>query len=165
MGAYQTDSLPPIGGMDEIDYKAIGRRIKHLRKMAGMTQEELALKIGYMSRSSVNQMELGKKSIPVDKFKALAKAFDLSTEELAEECGLDSRVVAVRFVAHTPTLVKEVSKGILENIFQDDPRTLAVLKKCDSVMLSKRLALMPRENKELIKMALFTGLKEAKVIK
>ncbi len=165
MGAYQTDSLPPIGGMDEIDYKAIGKRIKYLRKMAGMTQEELALKIGYMSRSSVNQMELGKKSIPADKFKALAKAFGMSVEEFAQECGLNSRVVAVRFVANTPTVVKEVPKGVLENIFQDDPKTLDMLKRCENVLLSKRLALMPRENKELIKMALITGLKEAKVIK
>ena len=161
MGAYQTDSLPPIGGVDEIDYKAIGKRIKYLRKMAGMTQEELALKIGYMSRSSVNQMELGKKSIPVDKF----KAFGMSVEEFAQECGLNSRVVAVRFVANTPTAVKEIPKGVLENIFQDDPKTLDMLKRCENVLLSKRLALMPHENKELIKMALITGLKEAKVIK
>lgn len=164
MSEYLTSSVP-TSDTDNIDYKAVGKHIRYLRKMAGLTQEELALRIGYVSRASVNQIELGKKSVPKDKFKALADAFGLSVEDFANECGLNSRIVAVRLVSNTPVAVKEVPKGLLENLFQDDQKVTDILKRCETVMMSKRLALMPRENKELIKLALITGLKEAKVIK
>lgn len=38
----------------------IGERIKARRLELGLTQEELAKKMGYTSRSTVNKVELGK---------------------------------------------------------------------------------------------------------
>ena len=38
----------------------IGQRIKQLREELGMSQEELATKIGFKSRSSINKIELDK---------------------------------------------------------------------------------------------------------
>lgn len=36
-----------------------GSRVKEKRISEKMTQEELALKVGYISRSSINKIELG----------------------------------------------------------------------------------------------------------
>jgi len=38
----------------------IGERVKHLREQKGMTQEELAIKLGYKSKSSVAHIENGR---------------------------------------------------------------------------------------------------------
>lgn len=52
----------------------IGKRIKEKRIKIGMTQEELARKLGYNSRSSINKVELGKNDIPISKVIEYAKA-------------------------------------------------------------------------------------------
>jgi repressor LexA len=59
--------------MDEL-YK----RIKSRREELGLTQEELAAKMGYRSRSSINKIELGKNDIPQAKVEAFARALDTS---------------------------------------------------------------------------------------
>lgn len=43
------------------DFMDIGSRIKHKREELNMTQEELALKVGYKSKSSINKIEIGNK--------------------------------------------------------------------------------------------------------
>lgn len=55
--------------MDEL-YK----RIRILREKSGMTQDELAKKVGYKSRSTINKIELGINDISQSKIVALAKA-------------------------------------------------------------------------------------------
>ena len=57
--------------------KSIGERIKELRLEAGMTQEELAQKIGYKSRTSINKIELAR-SVPMPKLEKFAKALGCS---------------------------------------------------------------------------------------
>lgn len=37
----------------------IGQRVKIRREELGMSQEELATKVGYKSKSSINKIELG----------------------------------------------------------------------------------------------------------
>lgn len=51
----------------------IGERIKSLREQRGLTQEELAKRCGYKSRSSINKIELSRK-LPADKIEIVAKA-------------------------------------------------------------------------------------------
>lgn len=48
--------------------------IKARRKELGMTQEELATKLGYASRSTINKIELGQRDIPQAKIEAFAAA-------------------------------------------------------------------------------------------
>lgn len=50
----------------------IGERIKARREELGMSQDELAIKIGYESRSSVNKIELGLRNLPQSKIKLIA---------------------------------------------------------------------------------------------
>ena len=42
-----------------IDYMILGKNIKYYRKLKRLTQEQLAERLGYKSRSSINKIELG----------------------------------------------------------------------------------------------------------
>jgi transcriptional regulator with XRE-family HTH domain len=59
-----------------VDTGGYGKRIKARRTELGMTQEELAKKIGYTSRSSINKIELDGRGLPQTKIVAIAKALN-----------------------------------------------------------------------------------------
>ncbi len=59
-------------------FTEIGNRIKNKRVELNMTQEELALKSGYTSRSSINKIELGLVDIPQSKIASIAAALGVS---------------------------------------------------------------------------------------
>lgn len=52
--------------------------IKRLRKEAGLTQEELAHKVGYTDRSSIAKIESGVVDIPQSKIKQFADIFGVT---------------------------------------------------------------------------------------
>ena len=62
------------------------QRIKQRRIELGMSQEELAFKLGYKSRSSINKIEMGDNDIPQSKILDFAKALDTTPSFLL---GLD----------------------------------------------------------------------------
>lgn len=51
----------------------VGKNILRLRKEMGMTQEELAKRMGYTSKSSINKIEMGKSDIPQSKIAKFAE--------------------------------------------------------------------------------------------
>lgn len=51
----------------------MGNRIKQLREKHKMTQDELAHKLGYSSRSSINKIEIGRSDLPQSKISLAAK--------------------------------------------------------------------------------------------
>lgn len=57
----------------------IGERIKNRRIELGMSQEELAKKIGYSSRSSINKIELDVQQLRQSKIMDIAKALNTTT--------------------------------------------------------------------------------------
>lgn len=57
----------------------IGGRIKARREELGMSQEELARKIGYKSKSSINKIELDVQQLRQSKIKAVADALSTTT--------------------------------------------------------------------------------------
>lgn len=59
----------------------IGERIKEKRIEMGMTQEELAKKAGYKSRSSINKIEVSR-DLPLDKVEQVARLLDCSPSYL-----------------------------------------------------------------------------------
>lgn len=61
--------------MDNTDH--IGQRIKSRRLELSMTQEELAKKVGYKSRTSINKIELSR-SLPLSKVEKMASALETS---------------------------------------------------------------------------------------
>ena len=56
--------------------KTLGTRIKRLRESKSMTQDELAQKMGYKSRSSINKIELDLSDLPQSKISLFAEALD-----------------------------------------------------------------------------------------
>ena len=62
----------------------IADRIQHLRKVKGISQEELANQIG-VSRQSVSKWESGQAKPDLDKIIALSNIFDVSTDYLLKD--------------------------------------------------------------------------------
>ena len=60
----------------------MGDRIKNRRIELGMTQQELAVKMGFKTRSHISLLEQGDRNIPISKIQKLANALDVSPEYL-----------------------------------------------------------------------------------
>lgn len=60
----------------------IGNRIKELRLQRDMSQDELAQRSGYNSRSAINKIELGINDVPQSKIKAIAEALNVPVSEV-----------------------------------------------------------------------------------
>lgn len=73
----------------------VGENILRMRKKLGWTQEELALKMGYKSKSTINKIEMGKNDIPQSKILQFAEALGttpaylMGWEEDKKETALD----------------------------------------------------------------------------
>lgn len=60
----------------------IGVNIANARKKAGMSQEDLALKVGYKTRSAINKIEMGKRDLPQRKVVMIAHVLGVSPAAL-----------------------------------------------------------------------------------
>lgn len=60
----------------------IGKKICDRRKELGMTQEELAKKMGYKSKSTINKIENGTNDIPQSKVVRFAEALETTVGDL-----------------------------------------------------------------------------------
>lgn len=60
----------------------IGANIANARKKAGMSQEDLALKVGYKTRSAINKIEMGKRDLPQRKVVMIAHVLGVSPATL-----------------------------------------------------------------------------------
>lgn len=72
----------------------IGERIKQKRMEMGYSQDELAKRAGYKSRSSINKIELSR-DLPLNKVELVAKALEctpsylMGWEEIEDNANLD----------------------------------------------------------------------------
>lgn len=80
----------------------IGNRIKQLRLERELSQDELARRSGYGSRSTINKIELGINDVPQSKIKAIAEALGVDVGEILSWDKFDSTY-------DTKALQKEVS--------------------------------------------------------
>lgn len=60
----------------------VGENILAIRKQLGWTQEELANKMGYKSKSTINKIEMGINDIPQSKIVKFAKVLGVSPARL-----------------------------------------------------------------------------------
>lgn len=67
----------------------IGQKIRLLREERQWSQEQLAMKMGYKSRSSINKIEMGINELPQSKIYAFAKIFGVNPSELLDGEPLD----------------------------------------------------------------------------
>jgi transcriptional regulator with XRE-family HTH domain len=65
-----------ISPVEVIKMNEIYKRIKQRREELGMSQEELASKLGYKNRSSIHKIEMGVNDIPQSKIKDFASALN-----------------------------------------------------------------------------------------
>ena len=70
----------------------IGSNIKQRREELGLTQEELAKKMGYKSKSTINKIEAGINDITQSKVIAFAKVLNTTVAYLM---GWDDRILSL----------------------------------------------------------------------
>ena len=75
----------------------IGNNILYMRKKLGWTQEELADKMGYKSKSSINKIEMGLNDIPQSKIKMFAEVLGVTPAFLM---GWDENPVSLLKIPH-----------------------------------------------------------------
>lgn len=63
-------------------------KLKKLREQFGYTQQEMANKLGYNSKSTYNQKENGIRKITVEEAHEISKIFDKSIEEIFFKSGV-----------------------------------------------------------------------------
>ena len=56
----------------------VGQRIKLKREEKGLSQLDLARKVGYETKGSISMIEAGKRDISLDKVREIAKALDVT---------------------------------------------------------------------------------------
>ena len=59
-------------------YVTVGERIRERRIALNLTQDELAKKLGYTSRSSINKIEVDAQHLPQSKIQAIAKILNVT---------------------------------------------------------------------------------------
>ena len=60
----------------------IGENIQRLRKSLGWTQEDLAKRMGYKSKSTINKIELGINDIPQNKIVKFAEVLETTPADI-----------------------------------------------------------------------------------
>lgn len=97
----------------------IGERIKIRREELQMSQDELAKRIGYKSRSSINKIELGHYNLTQSKIKAIADALDTTPGYIMGWDELDEKI-------DLEALRKQVEKaGVLSDLIISQHGTIA----------------------------------------
>lgn len=110
----------------------IGERIKQKRLELNMSQEELAFKCGYKSRSSINKIELAR-DLPLRKVELVAKALEVEPsyimgweeETFHDDLDAYSFGVILADISKNPVLNEAVEKLIRLN--PDDQKVVCNL--------------------------------------
>ena len=112
----------------------IGDNIMRLRKERGLTQEELANRMGYKSKSTINKIELGINDIPQSKVVKFAEVLGVTPAEIMGWVEIkkknDTRSdIAVRLMKDEEFL------SVVEIINKLNPEQLASIKQVANVLL------------------------------
>lgn len=109
----------------DIDYRAIGKRVKSARKNAHLTQEELSEKIN-MSLSHISNIETGNTKLSLPAILEIADALSVSADELL--CDNNTQTVAV-FQNELQKLVADCSYREMQIITDIVRATIETLRK------------------------------------
>lgn len=112
----------------------VGRNIAQRRKALGMTQEELAKKMGYKSKSTINKIELGINDIVQSKVVKFAEVLETTPAVLMGWVEMQKKNDTL-----TDIVVKLRSDdeliSLVDNITKLNAEQLATVKQVVSVML------------------------------
>lgn len=111
-------------GVEIKNMAAIGQRIKQRRIELGMTQEELAHKMGYASKTTINKIENGINDVTQSKIIAFSKALETSVAYLMgwdDNLNKDAAILTVDLLSDQD--VMNAMKKILE-LSKEDKKTI-----------------------------------------
>lgn len=100
----------------------IGEKIKKRRDELGLTQEELASKLGYKSKSTINKIELGINDISQTKVVTFAEALETTPAFLMgweDEPSYSDGIIAAKLLKKYKQLTddnKQVVNNIIDNL-------------------------------------------------
>lgn len=117
----------------------IGDRIKERREYLKMSQDDLAKKLGYKSRSSINKIERDASGLPQSKIVAIANALN-TTPAYIMGWESDKPETSKKIDATTDVLIrmetdKQYSELVLTLYKMDNDKLLAVKAMLDSLKL------------------------------
>lgn len=101
-----------------------GERIKRTRQLNGLTQEELAKKVGYKSgKQAISQIERGLADIPLAKLKLIAEALGVTTSYLAgyetEEQSALQEEYMIALMSMLNAKGKELARNYIEGLLEN----------------------------------------------
>ena len=117
----------------ELDYKAIGKRVKTARLRANLTQEALAEKAG-MSITHMSNIETGNSKLSLPMIVSLSNALSVSVDEFLCDSVLHSKEVFSREV-----------QQLLEDCDEYEVRMLTDLLKASKDVIRKDMKLRQQE--------------------
>lgn len=130
-----------------LDRVQLGRTIRRLRDVAGLSQHEIAANLE-MSRSSLANIEVGRQAVGLDQLIDLAAALGTTVSALlAEEQG-DRLPVSTALIARLASQQREIAQtlaetaGLVHQLAEQAARTERLL----ADALGYDLALIPRED-------------------
>ncbi len=89
------------------------KKIRARREELGMSQEELATKLGYKSRSTINKIEMGKNDITQSKIKAFAEALQTTPGYLmGYDTSLPDGVEPYNPIMHRIPILGNIAAGL-----------------------------------------------------
>nr|WP_318661153.1 helix-turn-helix transcriptional regulator [uncultured Treponema sp.] len=102
-----------------MDYKAIGKRIKKFRKIAELTQEDLAEKIS-ISPTHMSHIETGSTKLSLQVLVEISKALNVRTDDLLfNEKSISNKEIAElinRCDKKQLSLITPIIKSLLSNL-------------------------------------------------
>lgn len=112
----------------------IGDNIMRLRKERGLTQEELANRMGYKSKSTINKIELGINDIPQSKVVKFAEVFGVTPAEIMGWVEMQQKNDTRSGIA-SRLMKDDEFLSVVEIINQLNPEQLASIKQIANVLL------------------------------
>lgn len=110
-----------------MDYYAIGQRIRKIRKAHGLSQEELAEKVG-ISTTHMSHIETGNTKLSLPVFVELAEALEIRTDEMLSDSDLATRGAAIEEIVR-----------ILDTCTTQQVKVMEDILKATKIALSKHL--------------------------
>ena len=93
----------------------IGDKLRHRRLQLNMTQDELAQKMGYKSRSTINKIEMNKHDISQSKLVKLSAILEVEPAYFIDDIQHDDRQGEIMKYAK---LLAELDTDTLDNVMQ-----------------------------------------------
>ena len=126
------------------------KNIKHRRIALGLSQDELAQKTGYTSRSSIAKIESGKVDLPQTKIKLFAEALETTQADLMGWSDEDNTSDTERMLFHFNKLNSLGQSKAIDYVadLADNPKYQMEVREPDSFYVPEVLA-ASRPNKEM----------------